>query len=71
MKIRSKAAAILAALSLMGGTAIAAPAAPLPALPASSEATNVDSNVCVIVITQSPDVQIVEYACIIFSNGSF
>lgn len=68
MKIRFKAAAILAALSLMGGTAIAAP---VQAVPAHSEATNVDSNVCVVIVISTESETIIAGACVIYSDGSY
>lgn len=68
MKIRSKAAAILAALSLMGGTAIAAPA---QAVPAQSEATNVDSNICVVIVVTTESETIIAGVCVIYSDGSY
>lgn len=68
MKIRSKAAALLAALSLMGGTAIAAP---VPAIPAQNEAANVDSNICVVIIISTDSETIVAGACVVYSDGSY
>lgn len=71
MKALNKVTAMLAALCLTSGTALAAPAAPAQQSQVVSETKAVDSNICIIIITESPDETIVEGVCIIFRDGSY
>lgn len=71
MKALSKVAAMLAALCMTGGTALAAPAAPTQHAPVVSEAKTVDSNICVRITVITPEEIIIEGFCIIYSDGSF
>ncbi len=70
MKALNKVTAMLAALCLTSGTALAAPAAPAQQSQVVSETKAVDSNICILIITISSDVTIYEGVCVIFSDGS-
>lgn len=72
MKALSKVAAMLAALCMTGGTALAAPAAPTQHAPVVSEAKMVDSNYCYgFYIRFSDGSEYAEVTCYIYSDGSY
>lgn len=71
MKALNKVTAMLAALCLTSGTALAAPAAPAQHAPLVSESKAVDSNFCVGIIIITPEVIVIDEVCIIFSDGSY
>lgn len=72
MKALNKVTAMLAALCLMSGTALAAPAAPAQQSQAVSETKAVDSNICVgIHIVFSDGSEYAEVTCIIYRDGSY
>lgn len=72
MKALNKVTAMLAALCLTSGTALAAPAAPAQHAPLVSESKAVDSNFCYgIYVRFSDGTEYAEVTCYIYSDGSY
>lgn len=71
MKALNKVTAMLAALCLTSGTALAAPAAPAQHAPLVSEAKAVDSNICIGISIRSESESIDVVICVVFEDGSY